>query len=54
MTEQENEHADEPHQPEKNYGQYRPGLVDHGQNLITVGDDPLLKRLFAKHGDRRY
>lgn len=29
-------------------------LMDHGHNQISVGDDPLLKRLIAKHGDRRY
>ena len=27
---------------------------DVGNNPYSVGDDPLLDRLFQKHGDRRY
>jgi hypothetical protein len=39
---------------EKHCGHPRAHLIDHGHNSISVGDDPLLKRLIAKHGDRRY
>lgn len=53
MNENEHDEDDEPEE-RRNLGQHRAHLVDYGQNQINVGDDPLLKRLMAKHGDRRY